>query len=110
MDWLTVCADGDIADGEAIVVGRERTGHDDEIAVFFEGGRYFALDDTCTHDRASLGEGWVEDGEVECPLHAARFCLSDGKAMCLPAVKDTRTHNVQVRDGHVLLLAASATG
>ncbi len=105
MDWVTVCKDGDISDGGSTVVGRSQTGHEDDIAVFFEAGRYYALDDTCTHDRASLSEGWVEDGEVECPLHAARFCLTDGKVMCMPAVKDTRTHPVEVRDGQVLLLA-----
>ncbi len=101
--WIVVCADGDIADGEARVVPRKKSGHRDDIAVFFSESRYYAIDDTCTHEDASLAEGWVEDGEVECPLHAARFCLADGKAMCLPAMTDVSTHPVDVRDGQVLL-------
>ncbi len=53
-------------------------------------GTYYALDDTCSHEDASLAEGWIEAGEVECPLHATRFCLRDGKPMCLPATKPVR--------------------
>jgi 3-phenylpropionate/trans-cinnamate dioxygenase ferredoxin subunit len=36
------------------------------IAVFHtEDGELFALDDTCTHQDASLADGWVEGCEVE---------------------------------------------
>src|SRR3712207_7511553 len=35
-------------------------------------GEIFAIDDTCTHQDASLADGWLEGCEVECPLHASR--------------------------------------
>jgi len=95
---------GDIGDDEALVVPRSATGWDDDIAVFRSGGRYFALNDTCTHQRASLAEGWVEDQEVECPLHAARFSLCTGEALCLPARVPARTHQVELRGDEVWLL------
>jgi 3-phenylpropionate/trans-cinnamate dioxygenase ferredoxin subunit len=42
------------------------------IAVFHtKDGELFALDDTCTHQDASLADGWVEGCEVEFPLHAS---------------------------------------
>jgi hypothetical protein len=31
-----------------------------------------------------LGHGWVEEGEVVCPLHLWRFRLADGRCMTIP--------------------------
>lgn len=46
-----------------------------------------------------MSEGYLEDdGTVECPLHAARFCLKTGRALCLPATDPLRTFPV-VEDG-----------
>ncbi|MEV6161949.1 bifunctional 3-phenylpropionate/cinnamic acid dioxygenase ferredoxin subunit [Streptomyces sp. NPDC052052] len=96
---------GDIEEGEALQVPAERTGHNDAIAVFHDGGAYYALDDTCSHGQASLADGWIEDGEVECPLHSARFCLKSGEPQCMPATIAARTHKVEVRDGGIWLHA-----
>ncbi len=98
---IRVAAVGDIADGEALTLPPATTGHSDTIAVFRDGGEYFALDDTCSHGQASLSEGWVENGEVECPLHSARFCLQTGAALCMPATVAQRAHRVEVRDSAV---------
>ena len=45
------------------------------IAVFNADGVLYAIDDTCTHQDASLADGWLEGCLVECPLHAASFDL-----------------------------------
>ncbi|MDO0911420.1 bifunctional 3-phenylpropionate/cinnamic acid dioxygenase ferredoxin subunit [Streptomyces sp. DT2A-34] len=100
---IRVAADGDIEDGEALKVPVETTGHGDAIAVFHDGGAYYALDDTCSHGQASLAEGWIEGGEVECPLHSARFCLKSGEPQCMPATVAARTHRVEVREGGIWL-------
>lgn len=55
------------------------------IAIFRTAEGFFAIDDLCTHDVASLAEGWVEDGCVECPLHQARFNLASGAVEAGPA-------------------------
>lgn len=103
VDGVRVCAVGEIPDGEARVVDQQLTGTGDDIAVFHDGGEYFALDDTCTHEEASLADGWIENCEVECPLHSARFSLRTGEVLCMPATRDARTHRVEVRDGGVWL-------
>ncbi|MBA2949413.1 bifunctional 3-phenylpropionate/cinnamic acid dioxygenase ferredoxin subunit [Streptomyces himalayensis] len=100
---IRVAVAGDIAEGEAIKVPAEQTGHGDAIAVFHDEGAYYALDDTCTHGQASLSEGWIEGGEVECPLHSARFCLKTGEVQCMPATVGARAHRVAVRDGEIWL-------
>jgi nitrite reductase/ring-hydroxylating ferredoxin subunit len=73
-EFKTVCRVGDIPDGQ----GKTVTVGGKLIAVFNTGGQYHAIDDTCPHMGASLGDGYVEDGIVTCPWHAWRFRLSDG--------------------------------
>ena len=55
------------------------------VAVFNADGELFAIDDTCTHQDASLSEGWLEGCLIECPLHAASFDLRTGKPTGPPA-------------------------
>ena len=57
----------------------------------------------CTHATGLLADGWVEDGEIECPLHQARFDIRTGKALCEPATEDLRTYPVKVEGGDVLI-------
>lgn len=102
-EGIRVAAVEDIEDGEAVTVDAETAGTDDDISVFHSEGRFYALNDTCTHEEASLAEGWIEDGEVECPVHSARFCLATGKALCLPATVNARAHRVQVVGDDVIL-------
>ena len=61
--------------GEAV-----RVDTDPPIAVFNEDGEFFAIDDTCTHQDASLADGWLEGCAVECPLHASCFDLRTGRS------------------------------
>src|SRR5919197_1942477 len=63
------------------------------IAVFnTEDGELYAIADTCTHQDASLADGWLEGCFVECPLHTASFDLRTGRPTCPPAKDPVRTH------------------
>ena len=95
---------GDIPDGEAIIVTKEVAGTVDDIALFHDGGEYFALDNTCSHELASLADGWVEGGTVECPLHTGKFCLRDGKVLSSPADRDVAAHEVEVEGDDIVVL------
>ncbi|WP_298132224.1 bifunctional 3-phenylpropionate/cinnamic acid dioxygenase ferredoxin subunit [Micropruina sp.] len=67
------------------------------IAVFLtSAGEVYAIDDTCTHQDASLAEGWVEDCRVECPLHASTFSLLTGDVDSPPARRGVRAHRIEV--------------
>lgn len=107
---IMIAAVDEIDEGEAISVSREVAGTDDDIAVLRDDdGQFYALDDTCTHEEASLADGWISDGEVECPLHAGKFCLKTGAVLSMPATRDTRTHKVEVREGCVWLFPGQPT-
>ncbi len=62
------------------------------------------MDDTCTHQDASLADGWLEGCEVECPLHGSRFDLRTGKVDAPPAKLPVRTHHVVVQNGTVYVI------
>jgi 3-phenylpropionate/trans-cinnamate dioxygenase ferredoxin subunit len=71
------------------------------VALYHIEDGYFASDDTCSHSEYSLGDGWIENGTVECELHAARFDIKTGEALTLPATDPVATYPVQVVDGTV---------
>ena len=98
MAWKRVCRADEIADGSA----RQIKG-DNPIAVFHVGDEFFATDDTCTHAKFSLAEGYIEGEEVVCALHEARFCLRTGRALSFPAVVPLRTYPVRVEGGEVFV-------
>jgi 3-phenylpropionate/trans-cinnamate dioxygenase ferredoxin subunit len=91
----------DIPLGEAVRVEAAQVDDGVPIAVFNVDGELFAIDDTCTHQDASLADGWVEGCAVECPLHAACFDLRTGMPSGLPAKLPVRTHEVVVTNGIV---------
>lgn len=108
-DGIRVAALDDIPVGEGIAIANTITGTDDDIALLRdEDGSVWALNDTCTHETASLAEGWVEEGHVECPRHSSRFCLKTGVVDGPPATRDTVAHRVEVRDGEVYLFPNEA--
>lgn len=94
---VRICALEDLTPGDA-----RRVELTPPIAVFrTEEGDVYALDDTCTHQDASLADGWVEDCRVECPLHASTFDLKTGEVDEPPAKVGVRAHKVSIIDGDI---------
>lgn len=80
--FVTVAQQGDIPEGQgrAYPVGKRI------VAVFLNGGEYFAIDDFCPHQGASLAEGYIEGCAVACPWHHWRFSIEDGTWMDNPKI------------------------
>lgn len=76
------------------------------LALFrTEAGEFFATADSCSHEKWSLGEDSdLEDDEVICPLHMARFDLRTGKPLCFPATVALQTYPVEIEDGQVYVI------
>lgn len=103
--WAVACRIGDIDDQQA---KRVQIG-DQAIAVFNLNGCFHALADRCPHGDASLAEGWIEGGEVECPLHQARFNITTGEVLCAPAKSCARRYPVRIENELVLIGLAENT-
>ncbi|WP_020670513.1 bifunctional 3-phenylpropionate/cinnamic acid dioxygenase ferredoxin subunit [Amycolatopsis nigrescens] len=93
---IRACDVVDLPEGEAV-----RLPGPVPVSVFHTEEGFFAIDDTCSHQDASLADGWIEGCFVECPLHAALFDLRTGMPTCLPAKRPVRTHQVVVVDGAI---------
>lgn len=76
------------------------------VALFNVEGRFYAIDDVCTHDGGPLAEGRLEGDEIECPRHGARFNVKTGAALTMPAFEPVATHEVKV-DGSDILVKLS---
>lgn len=99
---IPVSALADLPPGSA-----RRLATEPPVSVFHTAaGELYAIDDTCTHQDASLAEGWLEDCWIECPLHAAVFDLRTGEPDGLLARVPVRTHTVLVQDGEVFVVLA----
>jgi len=72
-----------------------------QVALFNVGGRFFAIDDTCTHDGASLAEGALGGTTVVCPWHAAEFDVTTGEVLSPPATESVRSYPVFVNGDSV---------
>lgn len=66
-------------------------------------GRFCAVDDTCTHEEASLSTGVLKGGLVKCPLHGSRFNVCTGEAMEEPAEENLRTYRVRLEGERILI-------
>jgi len=76
---------------------------DEPIVLFNIAGNIYAIGDVCTHDGGPLGDGDVDDHQVICPRHGARFDVRDGRALTMPAVVDAPSYPVQIEDGVIFL-------
>lgn len=76
--------------------------HGYDIALFNVRGCYYALDDSCPHQGASLAAGKVVDGKVQCPAHGLRFDLASGCLQNVPTVKVV-AYPIHIEAGRVYL-------
>lgn len=76
------------------------------VAVFNVEGAFYAIGDTCTHEEASLSEGYIDDDMVECPKHGAAFHIPTGEVRSLPATKSEPTFTTVVDDGELYVEAS----
>jgi len=99
--FTTVAKVGEVPEGR----GRTFSIAGRQIAVFFVGGRYYALDDYCPHMGASLGTGDVYQDMVICDRHLWAFKLSDGSCPDAPGLK-ADTFEVRVQGDEIQVRVA----
>lgn len=80
---------------------------DEPVVLIHAAGRFYALDDVCTHDGGPLSDGPLdcEDAtpSIACPRHGAKFALETGAALTMPATKPTRVHETKVEGDQIFV-------
>ncbi len=84
---------------------------DVQIAVFNLDGECFAIENNCDHDNSTmldsglgselLPEQLINDKQIICPRHGAKFCIKTGKALTPPAYEDVPTFPIHITDSIV---------
>lgn len=90
--WIRVASRDDVEEGGTLQVGLEG----EPVCLYNLGGTFYATHDTCTHEKASLAEGFIDDDCIECPLHQALFHIPTGAVRSPPATEDVRTYPVRL--------------
>ena len=96
MEWIKIFSSSEEAIGRfggqpalRVVIGEER------ICLAQHQGRFFAVQDACSHNGESLSGGAVNYlGHIVCPWHNYRFDLASGKA-CDSDCSDLKTYPVR---------------
>ena len=96
----TVARATDIKPGELAAFDVEGV----RIAVANANGRYFAIDDTCTHEQCSLAaEGTLEGTVVTCGSHADQFDVTTGAVLVPPAPEPVKAYPLSVDRGNLVI-------
>jgi nitrite reductase/ring-hydroxylating ferredoxin subunit len=96
---LTLCPTAAVPEGAALQV---ETGSY-VLAVFNLGGKFFVIDDACTHGPGSLSEGCIDGDVVECDFHNGAFNIVTGEVVAPPCMVPVRTYRVEIVDGNVCI-------
>jgi len=97
LEYVEIAPADQLTDGERLFV--ELDGN--SIVLFNLAGKLFAIGDVCSHDNGPVGDGEIEENEIICPRHGARFDIRTGKATSLPALVDIPAYPVRVMEGMV---------
>ena len=98
-EWHDVAAVDELEDDDVMQV----TAAGAAVALYRVGGRFYATDDCCTHEEASLADGYLQDDTIECPRHQAVFHIPTGDVMSPPASANLRTYPVRVDGDRVFV-------
>lgn len=91
-EFVTVATVDEIKPGERMIFELGRRW----LAVFNVDGKFYAIEDRCTHDDGPVAEGPLRGCVIECPRHGATFDITSGKVLSAPALVDVPTFQVRV--------------
>ena len=97
---VTIAKTSDIKPGELVAFDVEGV----PIAIANADGRFFAIDDTCTHEQCSLAaEGTLEGTVVTCGCHGAQFDVTTGAVLAPPAFEPVRRYPLHVNQDSLVI-------
>jgi nitrite reductase/ring-hydroxylating ferredoxin subunit len=99
--WQSVAAANDVPEGGTLKI--DFAGQ--PVCLYNLNGEVFATHDTCTHGNASLSEGFIVEGHIECPFHQGMFDIRTGAASAAPCIEALKTYPTKLEDGIVWLKA-----
>lgn len=97
---MNIAKTADIKPGELAAFDVEGV----RIAIANANGRFFAIDDTCTHEHCSLAaEGTLEGTVVTCGCHGAQFDVTTGAVLAPPAPEPVKAYPLRVDQDNLVI-------
>jgi 3-phenylpropionate/trans-cinnamate dioxygenase ferredoxin component len=109
MSIVEVSQVSDLSDG---TMKSYRVG-DKQVLVANIDGKFYAINNTCTHAGGDLSKGKLEGKIVTCPRHGSKFDVTTGKSISGPKIaflklstKDETVFEVKVEDNKIKIITA----
>jgi len=67
-----------------------------EIMIANLDGKFYALNDRCSHTNAPLSMGHIQGNVITCPMHGARFDITTGKKVSDPKLPSFEINSLPV--------------
>ncbi len=99
-EYITVATTNELKPGDRIIVDVA----DHYVAIFNVDGKYYAIEDVCTHDDGPVAEGELFGTIIECPRHGAQFDITTGKVVRMPAITPVPHYDVRVEGDEIQIL------
>jgi nitrite reductase/ring-hydroxylating ferredoxin subunit/uncharacterized membrane protein len=110
---------GEVEGDASVAVARRGDLEIDQMMLLHAGDRrivlartedgYAAFDDRCSHKGASLADGVLICGTVQCPWHGSQFDVTTGATRAGPADQAIRAYPVEIRGDEVRVVLGGAT-
>ena len=75
----------------------------DQVLIVNIRGKFYAIADRCTHMGYPLYLGSINGRVITCGFHHAKFDVTTGEVLSLPAHESLKTYKVIIEDSDVLL-------
>lgn len=98
-EYLSIAPTTDLPPGERLVFEYGRHW----VVVFNVDGKFYAIEDCCTHEEYPLSEGTLCGHAIECAKHGAQFDIRSGEVLAPPAFVPVQTYPVRVEDGQIMV-------
>ncbi len=98
-DFLPAAKTSDVPENGKLCVEVD----DRYIVVVNLAGDFFCVDDVCSHDGGTLGDGEMDGACLVCPRHGAKFDARTGEAVEMPATEPIARHEVKVVGDTILV-------
>jgi len=104
-EWEETAKEEDLKEGIPVnVKAGKRT-----VLLIRSGGEIYASGAKCPHYGAPLKDGVVIDHILTCPLHTARFNVTNGRLEAPPSLDDLTRYMVKIKKGKVFVKKADVT-
>lgn len=95
--FVTFCRADEIGPGEREVFDLDAL----SIVIFNVDGRYYAVENQCSHQEVALEDGHLDGTVLQCTAHGAHFDLTNGEPLSAPAYTPVQIFPVRVENGEL---------